>query len=102
MRPPRANALRGVQERSVIISFMTDEALNQFRRTARWKVGVDGSVVIVTVGAGGSIDTNTERTVARRGCGGWLDTEADLGSSRRRGFWREPTSSFGIHRLSSR
>lgn len=48
----------GVQERSVIILFMTDEALNQFRETAGWKVGVDGSVVIVTVGAGGSIDTN--------------------------------------------
>jgi len=48
----------GVQERSVIIMFMTDEALNQFRETAGWKVGVDGSVVVVTVGAGGSIDTN--------------------------------------------
>jgi lipid-binding SYLF domain-containing protein len=48
----------GVQERSVIILFMTDEALNQFRRTAGWKVGVDGSVAVVTIGAGGSIDTN--------------------------------------------
>ena len=48
----------GVQERSVIILFMTNEALNQFRKTAGWKVGVDGSVAIVTVGAGGSIDTN--------------------------------------------
>jgi lipid-binding SYLF domain-containing protein len=48
----------GVQERSVIILFMTDEALNQFQKTSGWKVGVDGSVAIVTVGAGGSIDTN--------------------------------------------
>ncbi len=48
----------GVQERSVIIAFMTPEALNQFRRTAGWKVGVDGSVAIITVGIGGSIDTN--------------------------------------------
>ena len=48
----------GVQERSVIILFMTDEALSQFRRTAGWKVGVDGSVAVVTLGAGGSIDTN--------------------------------------------
>jgi lipid-binding SYLF domain-containing protein len=38
--------------------FMTPEALGQFRRTAGWKVGVDGSVAIVTVGIGGSIDTN--------------------------------------------
>lgn len=48
----------GVQERSVIIMFMTDSALAQFRKTAGWKVGVDGSVAIVTVGVGGSIDTN--------------------------------------------
>jgi lipid-binding SYLF domain-containing protein len=48
----------GVQERSVIIMFMTPEALDQFRRTAGWKVGVDGSVAIVTLGVGGSIDTN--------------------------------------------
>ena len=48
----------GVQERSVIIMFMTPEALDQFRRTAGWKIGVDGSVAIVTVGIGGSIDTN--------------------------------------------
>src|SRR6185437_10888556 len=48
----------GVQARSVIIAFMTPEALDQFRRTAGWKVGVDGSVAIITVGIGGSIDTN--------------------------------------------
>jgi len=48
----------GVQERSVIIMFMTPQALDQFRRTAGWKVGVDGSVAIVTLGIGGSIDTN--------------------------------------------
>jgi lipid-binding SYLF domain-containing protein len=48
----------GVQERSVIIAFMTEQALDQFRRTKGWKVGVDGSVAIVTVGLGGSIDTN--------------------------------------------
>jgi len=48
----------GVQERSVIIMFMTPEALAQFRHTRGWKVGVDGSVAIITVGIGGSIDTN--------------------------------------------
>jgi lipid-binding SYLF domain-containing protein len=48
----------GVQERSVIIMFMTQGALNQFDRTAGWKVGVDGSVAIITVGIGGSIDTD--------------------------------------------
>jgi lipid-binding SYLF domain-containing protein len=48
----------GVQERSVIILFMTAEALDQFRRTAGWKIGADASVAIITVGVGGSIDTN--------------------------------------------
>jgi lipid-binding SYLF domain-containing protein len=48
----------GVQERSVIIMFMTPQALQSFDRTAGWKVGVDGSVAIITVGAGGSIDSN--------------------------------------------
>lgn len=48
----------GVQERAVIIMFMTDSALHQFRKTAGWKVGVDGSVAIITVGVGGSIDTS--------------------------------------------
>ncbi|MET1045746.1 MAG: YSC84-related protein [Hyphomicrobium sp.] len=48
----------GVQERSVIIAFMTPQALRQFRNTSGWKVGADASVAIITVGAGGSIDTN--------------------------------------------
>jgi lipid-binding SYLF domain-containing protein len=48
----------GVQERSVIIMFMTPEALDQFRRTAGWKIGADASVAIVTLGVGGSIDSN--------------------------------------------
>jgi lipid-binding SYLF domain-containing protein len=48
----------GVQERSVIIMFMTDEALAGFNNRAGWKIGVDGSVAIITLGAGGSIDTD--------------------------------------------
>lgn len=48
----------GVQERSVIIMFMTKDALDGFRRRAGWKVGVDGSVAIITVGVGGAIDTD--------------------------------------------
>jgi lipid-binding SYLF domain-containing protein len=49
----------GAQARSVIIVFMTPEALAGFRRVDGWKVGVDGSVALVTVGVGGSIDTTT-------------------------------------------
>jgi lipid-binding SYLF domain-containing protein len=48
----------GAQARSVIIVFMTPEAYASFRRTHGWKAGVDASVAIVTVGAGGSIDTS--------------------------------------------
>ncbi len=48
----------GAQARSVIIIFMTQDALARFRRSNGWKVGVDGSVTIVTVGVGGAIDTN--------------------------------------------
>ena len=48
----------GAQARSVIIIFTTPQALASFRRVDGWKVGVDGSVAIITIGAGGSIDTN--------------------------------------------
>ena len=44
----------GVQERSVIIMFMTRDALDGFDSRAGWKVGVDGSVAIITVGIGGA------------------------------------------------
>jgi lipid-binding SYLF domain-containing protein len=48
----------GAQARSVIIAFMTPEALAGFRRVKGWKVGVDGSVALITVGIGGSIDSS--------------------------------------------
>jgi lipid-binding SYLF domain-containing protein len=48
----------GVQERSIIIMFMTQDALAGFERRAGWKVGVDGSVTVITVGVGGSIDSD--------------------------------------------
>ncbi len=51
----------GVQTRSVIIMFMTEDALRSFRRKNGWKVGVDGSVALVTLGVGGAVDTNQIR-----------------------------------------
>ncbi len=48
----------GVQTRSVIIMFMTPAALAGFRSRAGFKVGVDGSVALITVGVGGEVDTN--------------------------------------------
>ena len=49
----------GAQARSVIIMFMTDQALAQFQATDGWKVGIDGSITIIAIGAGGAIDTNS-------------------------------------------
>lgn len=49
----------GAQARTVIIAFMTDDALRQFRTSSGWKVGVDGSVALVDIGAAGALDTNT-------------------------------------------
>lgn len=48
----------GIQTRSVIIMFMTPAALAGFQARAGWEIGVDGSVALITVGAGGAIDTN--------------------------------------------
>src|SRR5262249_57134882 len=49
----------GVQSRSPIIMFMTEKALAEFRNAGSWKFGVDASVALITVGAGGGIDNNT-------------------------------------------
>ena len=48
----------GAQARTIIIMFMTQSALAGFDAKAGWKVGVDGSVTLITLGAGASIDTN--------------------------------------------
>lgn len=49
----------GIQRKSVVVLFMTDDALRHFRDSEGWKVGVDTSIAIVTVGIGGEIDTDT-------------------------------------------
>ncbi|HEY6103159.1 MAG TPA: YSC84-related protein [bacterium] len=50
----------GIQKKDIIIVFLQDGALNKFRAKGPnegWQVGVDGSVVLVNVGAGASIDS---------------------------------------------
>ncbi len=47
----------GAQAKSIVIAFMTTEALNKFRSSEGWKVGVDGSVALIDIGVGKSIDT---------------------------------------------
>jgi lipid-binding SYLF domain-containing protein len=39
-------------------SDFNEDAMKRFREGEGWKAGVDGSVSLVTLGAGGTIDTN--------------------------------------------
>ena len=48
----------GVQSKTVILVFLEKDALDKFRSSSGWEAGVDGSVALVTIGAGGSIDTS--------------------------------------------
>lgn len=47
----------GAQSKSIVIVFMTGEALSDFRKSDGWKAGVDGSVAVVEWGAGEDINT---------------------------------------------
>jgi len=49
----------GAQTKTIILCFMTDAALVDFRKSRGWEIGVDGSVVLIDVGTGGSIGTAT-------------------------------------------
>lgn len=51
----------GVQKKSQAILFMNARELEKFRDSDGWKAGVDGSVAIATLGAGGQIDTETSK-----------------------------------------
>lgn len=54
----------GVQKRTVILAFMTDESLQKFRTSKGWDVGIDGSVSLINVGAGKDISTmNTKKPI---------------------------------------
>jgi len=47
----------GAQAKSIVIAFMTPESLKKFRDSSGWKVGVDGSVALIDLGIGKTIDT---------------------------------------------
>lgn len=49
----------GAQSKSIVILFMTKDAYDKFRASSGWTAGVDASVALLTIGAGGSIDTST-------------------------------------------
>ena len=49
----------GAEQMDIIIAFMTEEALNQFKKIDGWEVGVTGNVAIIDIGGGKRLDTTT-------------------------------------------
>jgi lipid-binding SYLF domain-containing protein len=48
----------GAQSKRVLLVFMQDDALKNFQESQGWEAGVDGSVALIKLGAGGTIDTS--------------------------------------------
>jgi lipid-binding SYLF domain-containing protein len=48
----------GAQAKSIVIVFMTKESLDKFRESQGWRVGLDGSVALIDLGAGKTIDSH--------------------------------------------
>ena len=57
----------GAQAKSIIIAFMSQQALDDFRNSSGWKVGVDGSVAIIDVGAESTDHSRTNGTGSETG-----------------------------------
>lgn len=47
----------GIQSKSMLICFLTDDALKRFQNSSGWKAGVDGSITVIGVGANIGLDT---------------------------------------------
>ncbi len=47
----------GAQKKDIILIFVQEKALKQFQKSKGWKAGVDGSIAIIDVGKGKSVDT---------------------------------------------
>jgi lipid-binding SYLF domain-containing protein len=47
----------GAQKKDIIMVFLEAAALQKFRESDGWKAGVDGSVALIDIGAGKTIDT---------------------------------------------
>ena len=48
----------GAQAKAIVIAFMTEDILNNFRNNPGWKIGVDGHITIIDKGMNQSIDTD--------------------------------------------
>ena len=49
----------GISSRSLVIMFMTEDALKSFTDSDGWEAGVDADVTVIDIGATGSFDTTT-------------------------------------------
>lgn len=49
----------GGEKKDIVILFMTNEALDQFRASSGWEAGVDGNLALAEIGTGGRLDTTT-------------------------------------------
>ncbi len=47
----------GAEQYDMVIVFMTDDALNKFRKSDGWEAGVDAEVTLVQVGANATVET---------------------------------------------
>ena len=47
----------GAQAKSIVMLFMENGVLKEFRNSEGWKAGVDGSVALINLGMGDSLDT---------------------------------------------
>ncbi len=51
----------GAHSQAVVLMFLTQDALDRFRKSSGWTVGADATVSVARVGATGEIDSNTVR-----------------------------------------
>ena len=49
----------GAQSKNVVIIFMDENALTNFRDSLGWRAGVDGSIALIDVGAGATVTTES-------------------------------------------
>ncbi len=47
----------GAEQYDMVILFMTDEALNKFRKSEGWEAGVDAEITLIKAGANLSVET---------------------------------------------
>ncbi len=49
----------GLQQKSIVILFLTEKALNSFQEKSGWEVGVDGSIALVKTGINADLSSMT-------------------------------------------